>query len=110
MVAAVGDLGRHALGKGRNEALEIRFKVRNAWDRHDLAPKPFHRIGIATGNKTTPVEQVTSRIDQERCWSNLGCGSRQCVTVETIEPGMSHDQSRRTQLSCQQLLEPNVAG
>ena len=62
--------------------------------------------GQSLENKATPIQQIATGVDQERCGCNLRRRARDGVTIEAVEPGLSHDQTRWAKLCRQELLEP----
>ena len=66
----------------------------------------MQRIRERLEDEATPVEKIAAGIDQERRRRDLRGRTRDGITIETVEPGVPHDQSRRAQVRCQELLEP----
>ena len=84
VIAAEGDLGRRAR-RGTRRRSSRSPGPSPASDGRTTQPDPLNRDGRRLDQEAAPVEQVASRVDQERGGGDLGRRAGQRVTIEAEE-------------------------
>ena len=106
MVSAERDLGSCATWECCGKILEVWLRIGPIGRADDLALHSVQRIRERLEDEAAPIEEIAAWIDQEGRRRDLSSRPWDGVTIEAIEPCVPYDQSWRTQVCCQELLEP----